>query len=499
VKGGNYGWNRREGFHPFDPKARVSGREDALLPPVAEYFHGDGESVTGGIVYRGPRLREYDGAYFYADYLSGLVWIVPSDEQGLDGEPATLATSTAGMDTSSSRYGRLVARTGLRISAFGEDASGRMYLTAFDGHIYRLARRQPGPGRNGDAFPQTLTETGLFDDIAAMRPARGLIPYRVNVPLWSDGALKERFVALPKQQSVTFHRHKKWEFPVGTVFVKTFFQPTAEQPSVPRDKLHRLETRLFIHTPRGWRGHTYVWNQEQTEASLLRGARETPYEVQTPNGPERRTWYFPSSVDCRACHTQAAGFVLGPKTAQLNARFDYGDHNHGSHAGGDDSANQIEHWRRLKLFTEDPLNEEGATTKPEDLPSFADWRRGADADEPHSGPYSVEQLSRAYLDVNCSICHRPDGLANETPMDLRSETPPRKMALLGRDVRQGQLSPAGGSRIAVGKPEQSEILYRTRARGHRQMPPLATRVPDRQALRILGAWIEDLDAAPEGP
>jgi mono/diheme cytochrome c family protein len=266
--------------------------------------------------------------------------------------------------------------------------------------------------------------------------------------------------------------------------------------AAPRDRLRRLETRLFIHTPRGWRGHTYVWNEDQTEAHLLRGALERSYEVQTLAGPERRTWYFPSSVDCMACHTKAAGFVLGPKTAQLNLRYDDGHHGHGGGANVDRQQNQILLWQQRSLFVEDPLGQDADTSRKE-LVSFADWRAVADADEPLSGAPSPRQLARAYLDVNCSICHRPDGIANETSMDLRFEVPLEKMGLLGERVRQGQLSPAGSSRITVGEPELSEILYRMRARGHRQMPPLATHVPDRQALRIIRRWIEDLDVQPK--
>jgi glucose/arabinose dehydrogenase len=120
VRGGNYGWKLREGLHPFDPQARQTGSK--LIDPLAEYGRSEGASVTGGVVYRGARLPEYEGAYFYGDFVSGNVWILR-----FDGRKVT--------------ENRKVASTGLPISAFGEDAQGELYFTAFDGHLYQFRQR----------------------------------------------------------------------------------------------------------------------------------------------------------------------------------------------------------------------------------------------------------------------------------------------------------------------------------------------------------------------
>lgn len=117
-RGGNYGWNLREGKHLFAPgNAAVP-----LLEPVVEYGHDVGASVTGGYVYRGERLPELRGAYLYADYVTGTVW----------------ALRYAG--------GRVVSNTVLvhqpkNIASFGEDAAGEVFLLVFDGAIYQLAKR----------------------------------------------------------------------------------------------------------------------------------------------------------------------------------------------------------------------------------------------------------------------------------------------------------------------------------------------------------------------
>jgi hypothetical protein len=123
------------------------------------------------------------------------------------------------------------------------------------------------------------------------------IPYTVNVPLWSDGAAKDRFLVLPDKGKVVFKEHDQWAFPVGTVLVKTFLLNTdLDKP----EEMRRLETRLLVHNPRGWEGYTYVWNEEQDEANLLADWPLTrTFDIKTANGPVKREWYFPSRSDCQ--------------------------------------------------------------------------------------------------------------------------------------------------------------------------------------------------------
>ena len=70
--GGNYGWNLREGLHPFGAKG-VDVRPD-LIDPIWEYHHDVGRSITGGLVYRGKKVPELEGGYLYADYVSNRIW-----------------------------------------------------------------------------------------------------------------------------------------------------------------------------------------------------------------------------------------------------------------------------------------------------------------------------------------------------------------------------------------------------------------------------------------
>jgi glucose/arabinose dehydrogenase len=109
VAGGNYGWNRREGLHPFGAKG--TGPRPEFIEPIWEYHHDVGKSVTGGCVYRGPRLPELTGHYIYGDYVSGKIWALKHD----------------------AAKGRVVANRPIKdrtlpIFSFGEDDKGEVYL-----------------------------------------------------------------------------------------------------------------------------------------------------------------------------------------------------------------------------------------------------------------------------------------------------------------------------------------------------------------------------------
>ena len=112
--GENYGWNVREGLHSFSGEAAPD-----MVDPVAEYGHDQGCSVTGGVVVRDPGLPEWNGVYLYGDYCSGRVWGL------LPGDASTWQT-------------QLLFDTDFNITAFGQDATGGVYLVDQRGGVYRL-------------------------------------------------------------------------------------------------------------------------------------------------------------------------------------------------------------------------------------------------------------------------------------------------------------------------------------------------------------------------
>lgn len=116
----NFGWNYREGSHPYSSSAQPEGVQ--LIDPVAEYGRDQGYSVTGGVVYRGEQLPAWWGIFLYGDYGSGHVWGLYQDQDG-------------------SWENALMFQSGTSISSFGEDESGEVYLVDLGGSIYRLESR----------------------------------------------------------------------------------------------------------------------------------------------------------------------------------------------------------------------------------------------------------------------------------------------------------------------------------------------------------------------
>ena len=111
----NFGWDKMEASQPFEG----SNLPD-FTPPVAEYAHGPECSVSGGYVYRGQMLPEWQGVYFFGDYCSGAVWGLPTPPQGASAV--------------------LLFQTGFRISTFGSDETGELYVADHAGSIYQLER-----------------------------------------------------------------------------------------------------------------------------------------------------------------------------------------------------------------------------------------------------------------------------------------------------------------------------------------------------------------------
>lgn len=119
-RGGNYGWNRMEGTACY--RARACDATGMELP-IAEYTHEEGQSITGGVVYRGNAVPELAGLYLFADFASGRIWSIPAEAV-----PITPHT--------------LLLESGLNISSFGLDAAGEVYVLDLNGGLYRLEAAQ---------------------------------------------------------------------------------------------------------------------------------------------------------------------------------------------------------------------------------------------------------------------------------------------------------------------------------------------------------------------
>ncbi|HEX8522738.1 MAG TPA: PQQ-dependent sugar dehydrogenase, partial [Tepidisphaeraceae bacterium] len=126
-KGGNYGWRPREGFHQ-NPNIKSEQPISEWIDPIAEYTHKEGQSITGGYVYRGKKQPKLQGTYVYADFASGRFWGLRY-EKGKRAEPIEFDVAVDGR----------AARNRVQPSSFGTDAAGEMYVCDHNrGTVYRL-------------------------------------------------------------------------------------------------------------------------------------------------------------------------------------------------------------------------------------------------------------------------------------------------------------------------------------------------------------------------
>jgi glucose/arabinose dehydrogenase len=119
--GMNFGWNYYEGKHPYknQPPANAS-----FIFPVAEYSHAEGCAVTGGYMFRGAALPQWQGIYFYGDYCSGTVWGLVKDDQG-------------------NWQAEILFSPPVQITTFGVDEAGEIYLVDYrSGTLLRLVNKQ---------------------------------------------------------------------------------------------------------------------------------------------------------------------------------------------------------------------------------------------------------------------------------------------------------------------------------------------------------------------
>lgn len=459
-KGGNYGWSVTEGSHPFRPERKKG--PTPILKPVIEHHHTEARSITGGFVYRGNKNLDLKGTYVYGDFDTGRVWALRYDAK-------------AGKVTEHKE----LAKTNLRLVAWAQDAHGEVYALNFiDGGIYRLVPTPPAAKTT--PFPRKLSETGLFADTAKLIPEKGLIPYSVNSELWSDGATKERFLAIPGAAQVEYETQTYpqpapgsvagWRFPNGTVTVKHFFLET--EPG----KKRRLETRIFVVSVLGgteeygdqvWNGYTYIWNDAQTDAELAdENGVDREFTVKTATGERKQKWHFPSRAECNLCHTVTAKYALGVNTAQMNR-----DHNYNGVI-----ANQLATLDHIGLFTKK------LPAAPEKLAKLVDYK-----DE----KASVDDRARAYLHANCSHCHRKWGGGN-AEFQLLATLPVKELGVIDTKPGQGSFDLKDPRILVPGDPARSMIYHRMTLTGLGRMPHIASNVVDDPAVKLVHDWIKGM-------
>jgi glucose/arabinose dehydrogenase/mono/diheme cytochrome c family protein len=502
-RGANYGWSVTEGSHPFYPD-RQRG-PTPISPPTVEHHHSEFRSLTGGVTYYGEKYPELRGAYSYGDWSTGKIWGVKHDKGKVT-------------------WHKELASTTLQITGFGIDTRGELLIADHGGGYYQL---EPWPRDYKPAkFPTKLSETGLFTSVREHQAHPGLIPYSVNAPLWSDGAEKERYIALPGAGQIEFSTNRGWNCPDLTVLVKTFSLP------VGKAGMRRIETRLLTRQEGQWYGYSYLWNDEQTDAELVAAeGLDRAYEVRdaaAPGGVRRQTWHYPSRTECMVCHSRAANWVLGLTELQMNKVHNYGtvrdnqlrtlEHLGVFKVNPDEHVEAFKEVKPLLHFVRDVTDagpraaalvgrapaqrfdpvawyENQLRTNPRAaslLPKRPEqFRRLVD---PYDPKEDLDKRARSYLQANCAQCHVEAGGGN-AQIDLEFTTASGKMKLIDAKPLHHTFDIPNAKLVAPGEPERSVLLQRMARRGAGQMPQLATAEVDREGVRLLTEWIMQMKPA----
>jgi glucose/arabinose dehydrogenase len=463
-KGANYQWAYMEGTIA-GPLATPTNIIGTPKPPLWEYDHSSGNGcVIGGFVYRGSNFPELTGKYIWPDNVSGRIWAL-----SVDANTNVLAVDQIATMPSGSVYGGT--------SSCGLDQNGEIYFVKIggvgSGLIYKIKRvtaSVPEP-------PPLLSQLGVFTNLATLAPTNTLVPYTVNSPLWSDRAVKQRWLAVPNDgtynsltEQIVFSPTNSWHFPTGTVLVKHFSLPINDTNT---SLLKRLETRfLVLDNSGGVYGVTYKWRGDDSDADLLPGGATQDYLVTNANGTTRtQTWIFPSRQDCLNCHNANGGYVLGVRTHQLNCPASY------PQTGATD--NQLRALGHLGLL--------GTNYSESALPGYLQSCSVTNAS------FSLEIRVRSYIDANCSQCHRPGGAyAN---FDARFTTPLDNQGLIYGAVNSF-LNDSNDRVVVPGDLTHSLLHNRANRVDAYEMPPLAKNVVDTNATTTIASWINSLSPGP---
>lgn len=322
-----------------------------------------------------------------------------------------------------------------------------------------------------DKFPYNkLSDYNFFEGtLNAIQPGYGVLPYKPISSLFTDYALKERFVWVPVGETARFVQdNKSLDFPVGSALIKMFYYNNV----LPTNTTRIIETRVMVKTQNGWDFAEYVWNDAQTEAFLETTEDGGYTEVNwLKDGQERFVNYrIPAKQQCVICHTNDFETLpLGIKPQNINSMLSYDD----------GSNNQLQ-----KLidfgYLEDAL--------PESILTVVDWK---DASK------SLEQRAKSYIDINCANCHIDGGQGDYRVIRLGYSDTVNNDENAGVCVDADTPIPGlmGQKHIAPGDPENSIIYYRMSVTGDQpyKMPQFGQSLVHTEALVVLEEWINSLN------
>lgn len=296
-------------------------------------------------------------------------------------------------------------------------------------------------------FRSNLSEMGIYQGtFSDLEPANGVQLYEIHSTLFTDHASKQRLIKLPEGTSMSYNNSNLLPlFPNNTLIAKTFYYNIDDRDPSLGKKI--IETRLLLKLQQGWQVTNYKWNAAQTDAVRDDVGNEVPISYIDINGDTQNVDYLiPSQEDCRTCHNNTnATFPIGMKLRNMNFVPSY------------TNMNQLQYFTGSGLLS--------GLDNPGNITVLPDWE--------DDSTYTLEERTRAYMDINCAHCHSPGGSVPPIFMiDFRLETP---FDDTGIYVNRGEIE---------ARFQSTQPFYR--------MPLLGRTTVHEEALAMLVAYLDTL-------
>ncbi|MBC7752850.1 MAG: right-handed parallel beta-helix repeat-containing protein [Moraxellaceae bacterium] len=296
--------------------------------------------------------------------------------------------------------------------------------------------------------------------------------YDLASTLFSDYALKSRFIFLPDGLAAKYRDPEVFDFPVGTIISKTFWytNPISQ-------KIKLIETRLLIRRSDSWVALPYIWNENQTEANLSRGGKTFDLStdwIGSKSAQDKKTfsYHVPNANQCLNCHNLNSKMSpIGPKAKWLNRNG----------VGAWVGKNQIQQMLAEKHLMVESNDDLAALPK---------------ADNYNDATVPLPLRARAYLDINCSHCHNPGGSAGMSGLwlELERDLKSPHVGICKHPVAAGTAAAKLKYDIVPGNPDQSILIRRLRSqRPANKMPELGRNLVHQEGVQLIENWIRQLD------
>ena len=317
-------------------------------------------------------------------------------------------------------------------------------------------------------YPKLSDYHFFIGDIKKLNPSLNVLPYEPASSLFTDYALKKRFIWMPSGVQATYNVDNKiLLFPTGTVLIKNFYYTTIQ----PNNTTKIIETRLMIRQATGWVFVEYIWNDEQTDAFLVSGTDFTNGSSQTitfkKNNDEIVTidYRIPSDAECIACHKiNEIATPIGVKPQNLNFSYNYNG----------ETKNQLQ-----KLVDQGYL-----TSFPSSIVSTVNYKDTSK---------SLELRTRSYIDANCAHCHQDQGRCDYRSIRLGfAETiDPTNIGVCV--IADETISPTLQKIVSPGNYSKSIMHYRMVINEESQrMPLLGRTIVHDEGIELIEQWIISL-------